>query len=126
MREEDSNTKDTLVYWLNCWPPTSNSYYRNVNGRMVMSKKGREFLQYGLTLIPQREALTGKLYVRVKLYPPDRRKRDIDNHLKALLDLMTKAGVWNDDSQVDFLSVSREDIVKKGKVSIEIWQLQEN
>jgi crossover junction endodeoxyribonuclease RusA len=64
----------------------------------------------------------GRLGVNIKLYPPCKRKRDVDNFLKAVLDLMTKAGVWQDDSQVDILTVSRESKCKGGKVIIEIWQ----
>jgi crossover junction endodeoxyribonuclease RusA len=31
---------------------------------------------------------------------PDKRRRDLDNILKALLDGLTHSGVWGDDSQV--------------------------
>lgn len=44
--------------------------------------------------------LTGEVSVEIDLYPPDRRRRDIDNPLKCLLDSMTHAGVYEDDSQI--------------------------
>ena len=28
------------------WPPTANRYWRNVNGRMVLSRAGREYREY--------------------------------------------------------------------------------
>ena len=108
------------------WPPSNNVYYRNVHGRMVMSKPGRLFIEDGcrhIKPIMNREIpFKGRLGVNIRLYPPTNAKRDVDNFLKAVLDLMTKAGVWEDDSQVDQLTVSRETKVKGGKVIIEIWQ----
>jgi crossover junction endodeoxyribonuclease RusA len=55
-----------------------------------------------------RDAFTGKeqLYLRVELYPPDRRVRDIDNPLKCLMDSLQKAGVYANDSQVRELHIS--------------------
>ena len=35
-------------------------------------------------------------------------KPDIDNYAKAVLDAMTKARMWNDDSQVEFLAVKKQ------------------
>lgn len=34
-------------------------------------------------------------------------KPDVDNYAKAILDAMTKAGVWHDDSQVEFLAIKK-------------------
>ena len=70
--------------------------------------------------------MEGRLGVTIKLYPPDKRRRDIDNYSKAVLDLLTKSEAWLDDEQVDLLTVSRETVVPKpGKVTIEIWPLPE-
>ena len=91
----------------------------------MMSAGARKFLAAGLELLGLNVPIVGRLEVHIKLYPPDRRLRDIDNHIKAIFDLLTKANVWEDDSQVDVLHVKRCDIVKKGKVEIEIWPLPE-
>ena len=49
---------------------------------------------------------SGKLRVVVELVPPDDdRLHDIDNTMKALLDALTKARVWEDDSQVKRLEM---------------------
>ncbi len=44
---------------------------------------------------------TGPVKVIIALTAPDQRKRDLDNFAgKALLDVLTHLGVWDDDSQV--------------------------
>lgn len=42
--------------------------------------------------------LAGPLALEFAIAPPDRRARDADNLLKPVLDAITKAGVWIDDS----------------------------
>ena len=116
-----------IRYEIGLWPPTTNTIYRNVNGRTILSARARKFFTDGIRLVePPKRPINEPVQVHIKLYPPDRRKRDIDNHLKAVLDLMKKAMVWTDDSLVDKLSVSRETVVPKGKFVIEIWPLQES
>ena len=51
--------------------------------------------------------LTGGLFMSITLYPPDRRRRDIDNTQKAILDALQHAGVYADDNQIDALLVCR-------------------
>lgn len=65
-------------------------------------------------------ALEGRLAVHVALYPPDRRKRDIDNVLKSLLDACEHAGCYENDSQIDELHIIRRDVIKDGACTIVI------
>ncbi len=109
------------------WPPTVNDYYgtRMIRKRRIqyIKAKGKLFRaacertiaeQVGYLNIPDR------LLVEVELYPPDRRRRDLDNYMKPLLDAITHAQVWEDDSQIDQLFIYRGETVKQGAVIVKI------
>jgi crossover junction endodeoxyribonuclease RusA len=108
------------------WPPSVNSYYMTVGrtrGLKRISKAGREFRMLAETAIYEQgilEPLTDKLNVEVILYPPDNRRRDLDNYMKALLDACTVGGLWEDDSQIDQLAIYRGVTVMKGGVRLEV------
>ncbi len=105
------------------WPPTSNTYYRSVGGTVKISEKGRQYRKaVADQVLVQRGAklLAGRLSVSVLANPPDKRTRDLDNCFKALLDSLTKAGVWLDDAQVDHLQITRGPIGGMVKVRVEV------
>ncbi len=45
--------------------------------------------------------------VKIVLHLKSKGRSDLDNYAKAMLDAMTGAGIWDDDSQVDKLEISR-------------------
>ena len=92
------------------FPPTVNTYYRNVGGVVKISEKGRAYRKaVADQVLIQRGAkhLSGRLSVHVEAYVPDKRVRDLDNLFKAILDSLTHAGCWGDDGQIDALSIRR-------------------
>jgi crossover junction endodeoxyribonuclease RusA len=66
-----------------------------------------------------------RLAVEILAFPPDRRKRDLDNLYKALLDSVSKAGVIPDDEQIDDLRICRMASEKPGRVQVHIKPLTE-
>ena len=66
-----------------------------------------------------------KISISIIAYYPDRRRRDLDNLLKAPLDAMMKAGVYQDDSQVESLSIKKGDQEKPGMIFIDIEALED-
>ena len=104
------------------WPPSVNHYWRTWRGRMLLSRQGRAYRkQVGAILkaagvTPQ----SGPLAIHVELYPPDRRKRDIDNTLKAIGDSLQHGGAFHDDSQIVWLLIQKAEVVPGGKVVVRI------
>ena len=85
------------------WPPSVNTYWRTFNGRMIISAKGREYrTAVGLQMVLQNmiKHFSGPLQVEIEAWRPDKRRRDLDNLLKATLDALAHAGVYEDDSQI--------------------------
>jgi crossover junction endodeoxyribonuclease RusA len=62
--------------------------------------------------------------VNIFVYPPDRRRRDLDNFLKSLLDALVYSKVLEDDSLIDDLRIVRKDIVVGGEVLVMIEKLE--
>lgn len=103
------------------WPPSNNTYYRNAGAKTLISAKGREYAHaVGYQVLMQRGAkhLQCRLNVHLDVYPPNRARRDLDNLFKAVLDSLTKSGVWVDDSQIDALSIARRSVGGMVKVRI--------
>lgn len=111
------------------WPPTVNSYWRHpiVNGqrRSLISKAGRAYRNdvWGAWLQCSdrcAQPITHTVKVDLAVYPPDRRRRDLDNLPKAVFDSLTHVGVWADDSLVDDFRVHRESVNAPGRVVVTI------
>ena len=64
--------------------------------------------------------MPGPLTVEVAVYFPDKRKRDLDNLLKCLLDALTHAGVYEDDKQIEDLRIYKAGYEKDGKVIVAV------
>ncbi|ENS0910012.1 RusA family crossover junction endodeoxyribonuclease [Escherichia coli] len=112
------------------FPPSVNTYWRAPNkgplkGRHLISAKGRAYQSAACSAIVDQlrrlpKPSTAPAAVEILLFPPDARRRDIDNYNKALFDALTHAGVWEDDSQVKRMLVEWGPKVAGGRVEITI------
>jgi crossover junction endodeoxyribonuclease RusA len=122
-----SRRKPTFILRLP-YPPSINHYYGVTrSGKRFIGKEGQEYRRVvveALREIPEtNRTLTGRLQVWVEAFMPDRRKRDLDNIKKALLDALTHAEVYGDDSQIDDLRSVRREVVKGGYVIVHVAEL---
>lgn len=114
------------------WPPSVNHYWRTprtgpLRGRTLISEAGRLYrAAVAAAVLEQRAALrlSDRLAVDIQVFEPDRRSRDIDNLLKAVLDSLTHAGVWDDDGQIDDLRIWRHRDTRGGMLRITIHKAQ--
>lgn len=88
------------------FPPSVNTYYRSVKGRMLISARGRAYRNEVVGAVVKNglvEQILGPVKFSAVFHQPDKRKRDIDNLFKGLLDSLKYAGCYLDDSQVHHL-----------------------
>lgn len=105
------------------YPPSVNLYWRNFQGRTVLSAQAREYRKAILAAIGPRKPLLGRLRVVVELFHPSKRKHDIDNRVKALFDALQHAGVFRDDEQIDEFTVKRMPVEKNGRCRVDIQEM---
>ena len=113
------------------WPPSANTYYRHVSkgplaGRVLLSEAGRAYRKAVDAVVKQaraRKAWAVPLEVRIAVVPPDRRRRDLDNLLKSVLDCLQASGVFENDHQIDCLSIYRCERVAGGQLEVTVEPL---
>jgi crossover junction endodeoxyribonuclease RusA len=109
------------------FPPSVNTYWRNFNGRMLISKKGREYRQLvadQVLLQKGAKHYVGKIKMTIEAWRPDERRRDLDNLLKAPLDALTHAGVYVDDHLIVDLRIFWAD-GKGGRIKIKVEEIKQ-
>jgi len=102
------------------YPPSVNHYYRHVGSKTLISKEGRRYRSAVCRLVSDTgiDPLDGPIWMDIEINPPDKRRRDIDNVLKALLDSLQHGGAYKDDSQVEALSIEKLGPVEGGRTVV--------
>jgi crossover junction endodeoxyribonuclease RusA len=110
------------------WPPSGNHIYRaGENGMRRLTDRAKAYrlaVRNVCMALRVGAPYTGRLAVAITLYCPDRRARDIDNPVKAILDALQSGGIYENDSQIDDLHVMRAaGSYRGGSVVVRVTQI---
>lgn len=137
---EKHNAGEGITFTVS-FPPSVNRYWRHAvfpvgkktesGGRrfrvqVLLSADGRKYKQTVCREVLAQGVqyrLCARVKMRVELYPPNRRGRDLDNCMKALLDALVSAQVLVDDSQVADLRMLWRPVAPGGKAVVTIWPM---
>jgi len=93
------------------FPPSINKYWVRTRVGMKRSKHAVLYQAEALSDLNDQighiEPIGGKIMVSLVLFPPDKRRRDLDNFNKPVLDSLVHFGLIVDDSQIDQLFIYR-------------------
>lgn len=110
------------------YPPSVNSYWQANGHRRFISKEGVKFtkeVQEYVKLNHLKGFGDKKVAVSVMIHPRSKRRFDLDNTLKAILDAMMKAGMYDDDSQIEFIEIARGEEVDGGQAIVHLYEYEE-
>ena len=109
------------------YPPSVNHYYRRVGQRTLISRQGRQYREEVVALVKLVgfKPVAGRVELRLEFYPPDRRRRDLDNVLKALWDALEHGGIYHNDSQVKKVTAEMLSPTPGGRVIARIEYAQD-
>ena len=84
------------------FPPSVNTYWRQWQGRTILSRAGRQFKAEVKDIIVEEKVPSvgnRRLSVKMLIRPRDKRRIDLDNRIKAVLDSLEDAGVFEGDAE---------------------------
>ncbi len=109
------------------YPPTVNTYWRRRGSTYFISEAGKRYRRDVALIVRQQRLklnLSGRLAIKVIAEPPDKRRRDLDNILKAPLDALTHAGLLIDDGSLMKSILCAGLPVPGGRLGIKITELE--
>lgn len=107
------------------WPVSINRYLRRAGVVMHTTKEAKQYRKdVGWLCANAPRFGSARLSLDISAFPPDNRKRDIDNIQKVLIDSLMHAGLFDDDSQIKDLRTRMFEVRKPhGAVLVKIAEL---
>jgi crossover junction endodeoxyribonuclease RusA len=105
------------------WPITVNHYWGQRGKIKYITARGRAYREdiYALVLdAVMSHPKDEQLFADITYYPPDKRRRDLDNLKKCLLDSLEKAGVYTDDNLLKTVVYDLGDKMKGGGATVRL------
>ena len=118
--------KPTVRYELP-YPPGVNNYWHTSGKRRYISPAGKKFTEdVAKNVYEQGYKRFGNksLGISVMIHPRSKRRFDLDNTLKAILDALMKAGCYDDDSQFEYIEIARGAAKDGGAAVVHIYELE--
>ena len=118
--------KPTVRYELP-YPPSVNNYWHTSGKRRYISPAGKKFTEeVAVNVYEQGYKRFGdkSLGISVMIHPRSKRIFDLDNTLKAILDALMKANVYDDDSQFEYIEIARGEAKDGGGAVVHIYELE--
>ena len=118
--------KPTVRYELP-YPPSVNNYWHTSGKRRYISPAGKKFTEdVAKNVYEQGYKRFGdkSLGISVMIHPRSKRIFDLDNTLKAILDALMKASVYDDDSQFEYIEIARGEARDGGAAVVHIYELE--
>ena len=118
--------KSTVRYELP-YPPSVNNYWHTSGKRRYISPAGKKFTEdVAKNVYEQGYKRFGNksLGISVMIHPRSKRRFDLDNTLKAILDALMKAGCYDDDSQFEYIEIARGAAKDGGAAVVHIYELE--
>lgn len=109
-------------------PPSINSYWRKSPRGMYITEQGVKFRKQVAEIVAEKDVIkfgASRLFVAIRVCMRSKKKADLDNRLKSLLDALEHAGVFDNDEQIDELLILRGPIVKGGECYVMISERAE-
>ena len=81
------------------FPPTLNNCFENIRGGRRITQRYREWINEAFWMIKSQKPSKheDEVSISIGFVAPDKRKRDLDNLIKPVLDILVKGQVIKDD-----------------------------
>lgn len=107
------------------YPPSANRIWRNVAGKTLKSREYRLWLASAMgsiaaAAIKRPSMVKGPFSVSIVADRPDRRRRDLDNLAKPILDALTASAIIEDDHLAKTIVLSWSEVAPKAPGSVRV------